>query len=106
LRETLRATETALNAMAQFEDKIQLTRSAAERQAFTRGRIQYYIETTVAATPEGGWILMRCESSSTRGWQSSARRDRIQPAPAARIALQWRDVNLANGTLIVRDGKT
>lgn len=52
LREKLRATESALNSMAQAEDTIQLTRSAAERQAFTRGRIQYYLESTVAAMPE------------------------------------------------------
>lgn len=49
LREKLRATEDALEGLAEQDETIGLARSAAESQAFTRGRIQHFLDTTAAA---------------------------------------------------------
>lgn len=49
LRENLRAAENALEGLAEQDETIGLVRSAAESQAFTRGRIQHFLDTGAAA---------------------------------------------------------
>ena len=95
LREKLRATETALNAMAQAEDKIQLTSSVAERQAFTRGRIQYYLESAVAAAPEELSRLADLVRVRTRAVEALEQRldpDEMREQLAARLAIVAADM--------------
>jgi Protein of unknown function (DUF3732) len=52
LRERLRSLDDALVGLAERDEKAGLEHSNAESQAFTRGRIQHFLDTTKAATPE------------------------------------------------------
>lgn len=95
LREKLRAAEAALTALAQQNDNVAATQAAAESHAFTRGRIQHFLDTTRAATSEelarlGD--LVRVRTSAVQALEQHLDPDAAREELTARLAVVATDM--------------
>jgi hypothetical protein len=93
LREKLRAAENAISGLAEQDETIGLARSAAESQAFTRGRIQHFVDTT--ATAEGDELERLADLVRVRQLAVDALEERLDP-DATREELSGRLAVVAN----------
>lgn len=95
LREQLRATDEAITALDATGRSVEEHRSAIEFQAFTRGRIQQFLETNGDAAPEQIARLERVvevRSRSVRSLESALDPDAMREELAARLTVVGADM--------------